>query len=120
MLRLLNDAVESALNDGFIGLRSCGDMSWLLQEPAGAHQILEYEALLNQFFQGVRAAGMCQYRSAPSASALRRSCARDPYLGVVDGHHKLNPFYRPPSIAINRAAKPDEVAWKVDELRRRA
>ena len=53
MLRLLNDAVESALNDGFIGLRTCGDMSWLLQEPTGAEQILEYEALLNQFFQGV-------------------------------------------------------------------
>jgi hypothetical protein len=30
MLNLLNDAVESALNDGFKGLRTCGDMSWLL------------------------------------------------------------------------------------------
>ena len=78
MLRLLNDAVESALNDGFIGLRTCGDMSWLLQEPTGAEQILEYEALLNQFFRGVRAAGMCQsqtgvvYRRTSSTMRSRR------------------------------------------------
>src|SRR5262245_35978185 len=34
MIDLLNDAVEAALNDGFMGLRTCGDMSWLLDEPS--------------------------------------------------------------------------------------
>ena len=118
MLRLLNDAVESALNDGFIGLRTCGDMSWLLQEPAGAHQILEYEALLNQFFQGVRAAGMCQYdRRRLQAHLVDHALATHTSV-MLEGHHKLNPFYRPPSIAMNRTAQPDQVEWKVGELRR--
>lgn len=35
MLRLLNEAMETALKDGFTGLRACGDMSWLLAEPEG-------------------------------------------------------------------------------------
>ena len=42
MLTLLNDAVETALNSGFTGLRACGDMSWLLVQPEGADQALEY------------------------------------------------------------------------------
>jgi hypothetical protein len=88
------------------------DMSWLLQEPTGVEQILEYEALLNQFFQGVRAAGMCQYdRHRLQAHFLDHALATHT-SAYLDGHHKLNPFYRPPSIAMNRAAQPDEVAWR--------
>jgi hypothetical protein len=61
MLALLNAALEDALNAGYAGLRTCGDMSWLLEEPVGATRVLEYELLLNPFFRNVRALGMCQY-----------------------------------------------------------
>jgi hypothetical protein len=36
-------------------------MSWLLEDAPGSDQVVVYEALLNQFFHGARAAGMCQY-----------------------------------------------------------
>jgi hypothetical protein len=39
MLHLLNDAMESALNDGYKGLRACGDMSWLFDEWQGCEPI---------------------------------------------------------------------------------
>ena len=61
MLGLLNEALENALNDGFSGLRTCGDMSWLLLEPPGAEQVVEYEARLNGLFPYSPAAAMCQY-----------------------------------------------------------
>src|SRR5262245_35584795 len=32
MLSLLNESMETALKDGFNGLRTCGDMSWLLKD----------------------------------------------------------------------------------------
>src|SRR5262245_19869797 len=48
MIALLNEAVEAALNDGFTGLRTCGDMSWLLDEPSGWGLVDEYEAFLNE------------------------------------------------------------------------
>ena len=64
MLRMLNDTVEKALNDGFTGLRTCGDMSWLLCDAPGTQHVVEYEAVLNQFFRNVRALGMCQYDRA--------------------------------------------------------
>jgi hypothetical protein len=119
MLRLLNDAVESALNDGFTGLRTCGDMSWLLDAAPGSDQVVEYEALLNQFFQGVRAAGMCQYdRRRLSANMIDHALATHS-TATIDGQHKVNPFYQPPSIAASRTAQPVDVPWKLSELRRR-
>lgn len=95
MLRLLDKAVEAALNDGFSGLRTCGDMSWLLDDAAGSNQVVEYEALLNQFFQSSRAVGMCQYdvRRIPAGLLDQALCSHTSV--VVDRRHKPNPFYDP-------------------------
>lgn len=64
MLTMLNNAVEEALNDGYTGLRTCGDMTWLLDDAPGSAQVTEYEALVTQLFRTVRATAMCQYDSA--------------------------------------------------------
>ena len=120
MLRMLNDAVESALNAGFTGLRACGDMSWLVEHPAGAERIVEYEALLNPLFRGIRALGMCQYdRARLPPSALDHAMATHPTV-TVGGGLVDNIFYRPPEISATRTARPGDVDWKIRELHRRA
>jgi hypothetical protein len=95
MLRMLNGAVEAALDAGFRGLRTCGDMSWLLRGADGSEQVLEYEALLNQFFPTVRAVGMCQYdRSRLPDHIVQGALASHPWL--VDGRrNRPNPSYQP-------------------------
>ena len=94
MLGLLNRAVEAALNDGYTGLRTCGDMSWLLAEPPGASQVVEYEALLNPFFEGQRACGMCQYdRRRVSAALIDHALTTHPSV-VAGGVHARNPLYK--------------------------
>ncbi|HEX6323445.1 MAG TPA: MEDS domain-containing protein [Vicinamibacterales bacterium] len=95
MLRMLNEAVEAALDAGFTGLRTCGDMSWLLRGAEGSSQALEYEALLNQFFPTVRATGMCQYdRSRLPPHIIEGALARHPWM--VDGRrNRPNPAYQP-------------------------
>ena len=95
MLRMLNEAVEAALDAGFKGLRTCGDMSWLLRGAKGSEQVLEYEALLNQFFPTVRAVGMCQYdRSRLPDHIVRGALASHPWM--VDGRrNRPNPSYQP-------------------------
>lgn len=96
MLKMLNDALEAALNDGFAGLRTCGDMSWLLANPPGAHQVVEYEALLNEFFQNVRGLGMCQYdRTRLPQGLLDHAGVRAHSSVVIDGQHKPNRYYDP-------------------------
>ena len=118
MAAFLADAVVSALADGFAGLRACGDMSWLLAEPEGTAQVVEYEARLNIFFRNLPAAAMCQY----DAKRLRpewvdHALATHPSV-VMDGRHRANPFYVAPDLAMGRAAAPDSVRVKLDELRR--
>jgi hypothetical protein len=119
MLLLLNKAVESALNDGFAGLRTCGDMSWLLVDPAGAQHMVEYEALLNEFFQSVRGAGMCQYDRHRLPGHLMDHGLATHTSVLIDGHHKSNPFYRPRDIAVRRQANPFNLNWKLTVLRSR-
>ena len=95
MLNTLNNAVEEALNEGFAGLRTCGDMSWLLVKCDGREQARDYEALLNEFFRGTRAVGMCQYdRKRLGVRTINDALATHP-SAVVDGRHRPNPAYEP-------------------------
>jgi len=95
MLRMLNEAVEAALDAGFHGLRTCGDMSWLLRDAPGSDQVIEYEAVLNQFFQSVRGLGMCQYdRSKLPAHVVRDAVAAHSFF-YADGFPQPNPACGP-------------------------
>ena len=118
MLQLLNEAVESALNDGFTGLRTCGDMSWLLAQPDGADSAIVYEALLNQFFRGVRAAGMCQYDTRRLPPDLVHCALATHSSACVDGAHRHNTFYQSQACSGARVHHTNDLAWKIGELRR--
>ncbi len=117
MLRFLNEAMETALTDGFTGLRTCGDMSWLLKDPVGADQVAEYEALLNQFFHGVLGAGMCQSDLRRLPPALIDLALATHTSVVVDGQHKLNRFYRSPSMSTTNTSNAADLNRKLRELR---
>lgn len=93
MMHLINAEVESALAEGFAGLRLCGDMSWLLGDPPGAHQVLEYEMFLNQFFTRVNACGMCQYDRHRLPAILVNAAVGAHSSTLVNGAPNANPFY---------------------------
>lgn len=118
MLRMLNEGIESALNDGFMGLRTCGDMSWLLSEPPGAEQVVEYEALLNQLFRSTRACGMCQYDASRLPNALLNHSLATHSTVVIDQEHKPNPFYSPAARG-DADAHAEDLESKLRELRQR-
>ena len=118
MLGLLNDCVERALNAGFPGLRTCGDMSWLLQEAAGSEQAVEYEALLNQFFAGVRGLGMCLYDRARLPPAWIDHALATHSCVNLTGRRVANPFYESLPGSATRAARPQAVPGKLTELTR--
>ena len=61
MLRMLNEAIEDALDAGYTAFRCCGDMTWLLDDTPGASQVMEYEALVTALFKNARGIAMCQY-----------------------------------------------------------
>ena len=119
MLGFLNEAMEAAGDDGFAGLRTCGDMSWLLADAPGAERVVEYEAHLTLFFHRARGAGMCQYdRRRLPMRLVDQALATHPSV-VIDGVHKANGFYRPPEEARAHAGNGADVPWKLAELRMR-
>jgi hypothetical protein len=117
MLAFLNEAIEEALEDGFAGLRGCGDMSWLLGDAPGTEQLLEYEAHLTRFFLRTPAAAMCQYdRRRLPPRFVNHALATHPSV-VIDGVHKANGFFGLPESA--PAGDGHDVPRKLAELRMR-
>ena len=95
VLKGLSASVDNALDDGYIGLRVCGDMSWLLDGVPGSSQVVAYEAACTEFFRNVRALGMCQYdRRRLPASELNGALATHPSI-FMDGRHTANPYHAP-------------------------
>lgn len=117
MLRMLNDAVEAALNAGFAALRTCGDMSWLLDDAPGTSQVVEYEGLLNQFFGNVRALGMCQYDQNRLPEGLLDQALANHTSVVIDRRHTANPFYRPWPFAQEDRQRGGAASSKIQQLR---
>ncbi|MET0536168.1 MAG: MEDS domain-containing protein [Steroidobacter sp.] len=62
MIEILSQETASALAAGYTALRTTGEMTWALAGDPGSERLLEYEALLNQFYaSGVRSYSICQY-----------------------------------------------------------
>jgi two-component system, chemotaxis family, sensor kinase Cph1 len=94
MLTLLNETVEGALNDGFVGVRVCADMSWVL-DMAAVEDVLAYEALCNQFVTSCRATGLCLFDRARFPPALLEGFGkRHSWTGARTGIG-ANPHYEP-------------------------
>jgi hypothetical protein len=76
MIEMLGGAVKDALDAGFAGLCTAGDMNWLRDDAPGSHEILEYEALLNHFFGDPtnKALGLCQYNRNTLPAKILDTC----------------------------------------------
>src|SRR6185436_6261501 len=51
MIQLLNDETEKALAEGYTALRATGEMTWSLAGEPGSERLVEYESMVNRFFQ---------------------------------------------------------------------
>ena len=60
MIEDLRDAVQSALDMGFTGLRAAGELSWALDLPSALVQMVQYEEELDEHFHS-KFAALCQY-----------------------------------------------------------
>jgi hypothetical protein len=101
MIEMLSGAVADALKAGFAGLCAAGDMTWLLDEAPGSHEVVEYEALLNHFYASNRALGLCQYNRNRLSPKLLDTCLATHRHIRVEGPMILeNPFYELPEDAM--------------------
>lgn len=110
---MLHVAVKDALDAGFSGLCAAGDLCCVFADPPGSAQVVEYEALLNQFFANVRALGMCQYDESRLPAGLLDQALATHTSVVIDRRHTDNSYYRPWPFTV---AQSDPLRTKLERL----
>lgn len=61
MLEMLTRSISDALEKGFRGLRTAGEMSWAVRGRNECDQVIGYEKMVEQCFPGKSVVGLCQY-----------------------------------------------------------
>ena len=116
MVQMLNEAVEKALDAGFIGLRAAGDMTWILDAAPGTDTAITYEALMNQFYPTARALGLCLYDRKRMAAETLDGAIRTHPRALVEGHICANPFFEPPDVFFNRVHPRENTERKLRQI----
>lgn len=98
MIQLLKEMTEGALAEGYPALRATGEMSWALTGEPGSERLVEYEALLNNFFPGSKCIAFCQYdrRRFDSEMLLDILHTHPKVLFGTDGYDNADMYYVPP------------------------
>ncbi len=97
MVALLRGETQRALDDGFTGLRVTGEMTWALRGLPGSERLIEYEKLLNAFFPGSAATGLCQYDARRFPLDILLAVLRTHPIAVVGTRLYDNIYYVPPA-----------------------
>ena len=103
---------DRALGAGFRGLRFTSDMAWALRHDVGGDRLESYEMLLNRFFRGSCASGMCQYGLHGSPAEVIREVLRTHPIVVVGEQVCPNPHYLPPE-KVGQDRVEAEVDWMI-------
>jgi hypothetical protein len=95
MLTKLREAVQEALQEGYVGLWASGDMTWEFGNEQNLGKLLEYECGLEEMFRTQPAiSGICQYhQDTLPEEALRVSMTRHPAIYMNETLTKVNPLY---------------------------
>ncbi|MBI4495199.1 MAG: MEDS domain-containing protein [Chloroflexi bacterium] len=117
MIAFLRQAVADALEAGFTGLRATGEMTWALGHEVGCDRLIEYEALLNDFFPGSRALAICQYNRRRFLPAIVHDVLRTHPIAILGDQVCPNPRYEPPRLVLGLGSEAERVDWMIAQLK---
>jgi hypothetical protein len=103
MLRQLEDSLDQALSDGYIGLWASGDMTWEFGAKQDFSKLLEYELKLEEMFvRRSELCGICQYhKDTLPADAVRQSLVLHPGIVINETLSRVNPHYLKTSLPLD-------------------
>ena len=96
MIAHLSEHEQRAKADGFSALRVTAEMTWALGNEEGVERILEYESLVNRFFQKRESSAICQYNRQRFPAKIIRGIIHTHPLVVHGSVVCRNHFYIPP------------------------
>lgn len=96
MLKLLEDALVQASNEGYSSVRACGEMVWALKNLPGTDELIEYEARLNFLTPQHSCSLICMYDvSRFSGKVLMDVLATHSHV-IMNGKVHKNIYYIEP------------------------
>lgn len=117
MLRVLRNESEIAVAEGWLGLRTSMEMTWVLKRWPGSNRLLEYESRSNDFCGKSRCIAMCQYDRRHLNPALLLHALSTHPLTAFGRHLYETPFYRAPVPPAGRASNSAVFARRLKDLR---
>lgn len=95
MLRQLEDAIDLALKDGYIGLWVSGDMTWEFGPEKDFSKLLDYELKLETLFSKRKElCGICQYhKDTLPQDVMRQSLLAHRNIVISETLSRINPHY---------------------------
>ncbi|MFP2927471.1 MEDS domain-containing protein [Pyxidicoccus sp. 3LG] len=118
MIAFLKQTQDETLAAGFTGLRVTGEMTWALGPETGCERVIEYEALINDFFTGSRSLAICQYNRCRFPAEIIRDTLRTHPVAVVGNEVHENLFYETPEMVLGKESASTRVDWMVTQLQR--
>jgi len=101
MIGMLHEETEKALAEGYSALRATGEMTWSLAGEPGSERLVEYESMVNRFFQTQQKCyGLCQYdrRRFDSEMLLDILQVHPNVLFGKEGFDNSQMYYVPPEL----------------------
>jgi signal transduction histidine kinase len=118
MIDFLSRTVHEAVAAGRAGFRVTADMTWALGQECGCERLIEYEALLSNFFPGSRASAICQYNRKRFGADIIRDVLRTHPVAIVGSQVCHNLYYETPDMVLGQRSTEDRVEWMIQQLQR--
>ena len=116
MVNLLRAATVEAVGRGYAALRCTGEMTWALGREVGTDRLIEYEALLNDFFPGSRALAICQYNRRRFPPDIIHGVLRTHPIVILGDRVCRNPYYEPPDAVLHGRSGPERVDRMIAQI----
>lgn len=118
MLEIFRQKLGEARASGFAGCRFASEPTWAISRSNLVPSLIEFEALLDDFFPSQPACGLCVYdQRAWPAEAIVKILRTHPVAVIDDVVCRNNPFYEPPDLSLATPSDDKRVAWMLDRLR---
>ncbi|WNG61503.1 histidine kinase [Archangium gephyra] len=118
MISFLEKTVQEAVAAGRTGFRVTGEMTWALGEACGCDRLIEYEALLSNFFPGSRASAICQYNRKRFSADMIRDVLRTHPVAILGNQVCPNLYYETPAMVLGQGSTEQRVDWMIQQLQR--
>lgn len=94
---------RQAADEGYLGARVCGDMSWVIRKHVPMADLMAYERRVNHYTRAVACTALCEYDARKFDGATIMDVLRVHPAIIVGTQVVMNPYFVPPGQLMDEA-----------------